>query len=59
MIVTTKQLEAEMSYMREELRMVNDKYWKLWHAHQRLLDHLQLHEVQIPQDVVLRKKPKS
>lgn len=56
MFVTTKRFEREMSYVRSELSTLRERYWELRHAHERLLNHLQVLEVQIPNHVVLRKK---
>lgn len=56
MIVTTRQLEREINYVRSELSALRDRYWELRHAHERLLNHLQVLEVQIPNHIVLRKK---
>jgi len=42
-----------MDYMEREYKDLQDRYWKVWHAHHRLLQHLGLNEVEVPKKVVL------
>lgn len=53
MFVSTRKFEERMAYMRREYKDLQDRYWKIWHAHQRLLQHLGLNEVEVPEKVVL------
>lgn len=48
MFVTKKQFNREISTLADRLDRVNNLYWHLSHAHDRLLEHLRLHEVTIP-----------
>ena len=53
MFVSTRKFEARMDYMEREYRDLQDRCWKVWHAHHRLLQHLGLNEVEVPKKVVL------
>lgn len=44
MFLTRKTYEADMNYMKHELALLNDKYWKLCGKHERLMKHLGLLE---------------
>jgi len=48
MFVTKKTFDREISTLADRLDRVNNLYWQLSHAHDRLLEHLGLHEVTIP-----------
>lgn len=45
MFVTNARLETEIKYLSMEIKSINDKYWTLLHKHERLMQHLGLHEV--------------
>ena len=44
MFVRTKDYNHVIADLRYELKMLNEKYWKLYHKHERLMIHLGLYE---------------
>ena len=47
-------LENELEDMRNSIKTLDNKYWDLWHKHERLLRHLGLSEHKIPEAIELR-----
>lgn len=41
----------------KEARELREKYWELWHRHERLLKHLGLEEVTINKKEIQKVKP--
>lgn len=39
-----KELEMEVQCLKSESERLRDDYWKMWHKHHRLMDHLGLYE---------------
>lgn len=56
MFVTKRNLAREIDYLERQLRDLNDKYWSISFAHNRLLDKLGLHEETVREHVVIREK---
>lgn len=56
MFVTKRYFEARISYLERELAAQNDKYWRTYHDHRRLLEKLGLQEVLVPEKKVLLEK---
>lgn len=56
MFVTTRRFKAHMEDMERRYSNLRDRYWALQHAHERLLQHLGLNEVERPRQVVLVEK---
>ena len=52
-------LEQEIEYRRRDISALQKSYWELLEAHDRLLKHLGLKEVERPKSVVLITVPKS
>ena len=44
MFITTKRYESDMRHIEHQYDRLNDKYWELYHKHDRLLRHLGLYE---------------
>ena len=44
MFVTRKRLEDCLYGLYGEIKFMNDKYWDLWHKHERLMRYLGLEE---------------
>ena len=55
MFVRTKDFDPEMADLRAELKMLSEKYYKLYHKHERLMTHLGLYEHE-RRGVEIRKK---
>lgn len=56
MFVTQRKIDAAIEYMERECQRVDERYWKLYHKHERLLRHLGLHEETVPEKTELRTK---
>ena len=56
MFVTKRRLESELDYMRKSIDTMNDKYWAIYRAHQRLLSELGFTDEVVHEHWVLRKK---
>lgn len=44
MFITKKRYELEKRSFELDLKTLNDKYWNLYHKHERLMIHLGLYE---------------
>ena len=55
MFVRTRDFDHEMADLRAEIKMLSERYWKLYHKHERLMTHLGLYE-QERSGVEIRKK---
>lgn len=51
-----RRLEIELEDMKNSIKCLENKYWDLWHKHERLLRHLGLSEHKVPEAVELRMK---
>ena len=49
-------LDMRLDALDARIEVVNNKYWDLWHKHERLLKHLGLSEHKIPEAIELRTK---
>ena len=56
MFISKRRFEVREENVEAELRNLQNKYWRLYADHRRLLDHLGLVEVEIKQATVLREK---
>lgn len=56
MFVSKARFDLTQQRMEAEIHELRQKYWRMYADHHRLLDHLGLVEVEIPQDKVLREK---
>ena len=56
MFVSTRRFEARMECMVREYKDLQDRYWKLRHSHDLLLQHLGLNEVEMPRKFALVEK---
>jgi hypothetical protein len=56
MFVTKKRFQSEVEWLERQHRELSDKYWELRRAHVRLLRHLGIDEVTVPEETVLRAK---
>ena len=56
MFVSNRRFEARMADMEREVFVLKERYWMLRQAHDRLLVHLGLSEVEVPFSVMLVKK---
>lgn len=56
MFVSKARFELMQERLEGDVRELRQKYWRMYADHHRLLDHLGLVEVEIPQDKVLREK---
>ena len=54
MLVTDKKLERELGYIKNQLTVLQNRYWELVHKHDRLLNHLGIREEIISPGVVLK-----
>lgn len=54
MFVRRKEHMEAMRYYERAYEDLRGRYWKLWHAHQRVLDHLGLVEVEVREHTELR-----
>ena len=57
MFVSNRRFEARMADMERQYFALNERYWKLRQAHDRLLAHIGLSEVEVPFSVMLVKRP--
>lgn len=55
MFVRTRDFDYEIADLRAELKMLSEKYCRLYHKHERLMTHLGLYE-QERSGVEIRKK---
>lgn len=49
-------LDIELEDMKNSIKALDNKYWDLWRKHERLLMHLGLSEIKIPEAIELRTK---
>ena len=56
MLVTKKKFYAELEWLERRNKKLDERYWELLRAHARLLQHLGLEEVAVPETTVLRAK---
>ena len=55
MFVRTRDFDYEIADLRAELKILSEKYYRLYHKHERLMTHLGLYE-QERSGVEIRKK---
>lgn len=56
MFVRKKDYLESVKYLESRCDQLNERYWKLWHAHRLLLKQLCLTEVDVPAHTELRRK---
>ncbi len=56
MFVTTKRFNQAMNKKENDIQYLNDRYWRLLHKYNCLIEHLGLIEVDIPAKTVLKTK---
>jgi hypothetical protein len=56
MFVTKKEMERQIALVEMAVGTLDQRYWLLWHRHERLLKHLRLVEETKPESTVLRTK---
>lgn len=47
-------LYSPTQWVEQEIKTLHDRYWSLWHKHERLLKHLGLTEQDVPAKKELR-----
>ena len=55
MFVRKRDYEFEIKCLKDALKYSDDQRWKLWHRVQRLMDYLDVHEVE-QEPIVLEKR---
>lgn len=58
MIVSKKQYDRDAKRMENEIRRIDERYWDLWHRHDRLLRYLGLEEKEVEPSIEIVKKRK-
>ena len=56
MFVTRKRFDRLLRNQEEQFKLLHDRYWRLVHRHEMLLEHFGLYETNIPSKNELRKK---